>query len=93
LTWSPTKSINENFTTYADTFAQAIIPHLTSNARIANTVAALPDSGAGAFTGPSILIPYHTSITVLNDSTELAIPLGSIWALADSSGQVEVFTV
>ena len=65
-----------------------VVPDLSIFARVGDTVVVVPDSGGWALTGPSVLIPDHASITVLDDCAELVVPLGSRRADAFVGGTV-----
>ena len=53
------------------------IPHFAIDAGIGDTVISVPNRFGRAFASPSVLVPDHSSSAVLDNGTELIVPLGS----------------
>jgi hypothetical protein len=59
----------------ANTFPLLIIPYLASQTGVSNTIVAIPNRESPTLAGPCVLIPDHTSLTLLHEHTKIPIPL------------------
>ena len=88
-----TSSIRENFSFTTKALSSISIPNFSSNTRVWNTIISIPNCYRLTFTSISILIPDHSSMTLLNHNTKMPIPLSSNLANTWSSLMIPYFSI